>query len=380
MKQQRRMILCRVFLAFSMASMCLADEQPESAPADGEKRPELSTYPAAAATIENILNTAVQNIARRYNLNESQTRYTDEMMKTEVHKFLLEHENVVWPVIRDLLSTQVIGKAPDDDAKMKSIGKVTRPLAELAKEAILRSNAQWREILTDEQKKVHDFDLSEMEKQFERIDANLESWEQGKRTEDSIFGSNKRVVEGSPPRPPKPPEKELRESPVEESLKITTLFDTFAEEFIKEYDLSESQIDTARSILKEFKAKANDFKNTKKHEFAELASEQKQAIEARDRGKLKEVEAKRKTLLEPVYTLFGEMEGRLKGLLTSAQLERSAANVPSSEPGAAPASAKVHRESKDTGAAKKVSDSIKPEAKGESASDKSSATRTRDDS
>ncbi len=304
------------------APLCLAvDPQPTETK---QKRLTIPTSPAATATIEQILETAVRNIARRYNLNAAQTAHTDEMMKTEVHKFLLEHEDVVWPVIRDLLSAQALGGPPDDVELMKRIGKAAGPLARLAQEAIYRANDEWRKILTDEQKELHDYDLEEMSKNFEGIHGRMQSWTEGKSTEQGLFPPPEPVGKG-PRRPRKPPERAIPEGPADVLVNIPTLFDTFVEAFITDYQLDESQIETARSILKEFKAKANGIKNAKKHEFAKLAGEQRKAIEDRNRAKLKKVEAARKKLLEPVYELFAQMEGRLRGLLTSRQLERYAA-------------------------------------------------------
>ncbi|MHC4695160.1 MAG: hypothetical protein ACYTFA_00280 [Planctomycetota bacterium] len=324
MRLRHRTNLAAVFVAFTAIPLCFAiDPQPTET-----KQEELSvpTSPTATATIEQILETAVRNIARRYNLNEAQTQFTDEIMKMQVKKFLLEHEDEVWPVIRDLLSAQALGGPPDDVELMKRIGKAAGPLAELAQKAIFEANAEWRKILTDQQKELHDYDLAEMEKNFEGIYGRLKSWEQGKRTDQGIFPPAEPPGKG-PRRPRKPPNEPLSEGPPVVHINIPTLFDTFVEEFIKDYRLDESQIDTARSILKEFKAKANNIKNAKKHEFAKLAGETKKAIDDRNRAKLREVEAARKKLLEPVYELFTQMEGRLKGLLTTMQRERySAAN------------------------------------------------------
>ena len=338
MRLRHRTDLLAVFMVFIAAPLCFA-EDPEPTEAKQQEL-KVPSSPTATATIEQILDRAVQNIARRYNLNAAQTQFTKEIMKMEVNKFLLEHEDEVWPVIRDLLSAQALGGPPDDLDLMKRIGKAAGPLARKAQEAILRANAEWRKILTDEQKELHDYDLAEMDKNFEGIHGRLQSWAEGKRTEEGIFPPPEPPGQ-SPRRPRKPPEKPLPERPAEVPVNIPTLFDTRVEEFIKDYQLDESQIDTARSILKEFKAKANDIKNAKKHEFAKLAGDQRKAIDEHNRPKLKEVEAARKKLLEPVYELFAQMEERLRGLLTSQQLERHSAAQQ------ADAGAKPKREARD---------------------------------
>ena len=54
-------------------------------------------------------------------------------------------------------------------------------------------------------------------------------------------------------------------------------------EFIKEYELNEGQITAARSILVEFKGKANDFKNAKKKENEEQVLPDRARVR-RDKG------------------------------------------------------------------------------------------------
>ena len=283
--------------------------------------------PTAAATVERICNQAVENIARRYNLNDAQTAVTRRIMTRDVTRFLKEHEEVVWPVIRELLTNQL--RAPDSPKDLQRVGKVARELASLAQEAIFRANEEWRGILTEEQKQVHDFDLAEMDKTFSQIDRNFAEWEQGKASHKSIFPPPNTGA-GSPGRPEKPPEDYLPD-PVDDTFKVR-IFDTFVEEFIKDYVLDPAQIEAARSILKEFKAKANDFKNSKKAEFAKIEAARNAALAEGDYAAARKKDAERKELLEPVYQLFAKMEDRLRNLLTTSQVEIYAAKNKAEEP------------------------------------------------
>jgi len=286
--------------------------------------------PGAEATIEMICEQAVKNIAMRYNLNETQTAQTNALMKREVDKFLRDHEDEIWPLMRSMLATQLAAKPPDDPEEMKRLGKAARPIVQLAKEAIFTANEEWRAILTPEQKRVHDFDLGEMEKTFEKIDQNFSSWAEGVPKDNPLFPPAGQIPEGSPPRPPRPTEG----LPPRVDTPNLTIFDTFVEEFIKDYKLNEGQIDTARSILKEFKEKATVITSAKKEEFAKIATEREAATKSVDRAKIAELEQEYKKLLDPVYQLFGQMEERLKGLLNSAQLEQYTAKHQATEPGA----------------------------------------------
>ncbi|MCH9001557.1 MAG: hypothetical protein IIC02_03200 [Planctomycetes bacterium] len=139
--------------------------------------------------------------------------------------------------------------------------------------------------------------------------------------------------------------------------------------FIKDYELDAAQIETARSILKEIKAKARDFQANKKKAFAEIEKERNRAIAEKDAKKRREADAKRKKLIEPVYKLFADMEGRLKGLLTTVQVERFNAKAKDGEAEKAKTVVKKRAAPKKDQATKTASDQTKSESTG-SKSDK----------
>lgn len=269
------------------------------------------------ATIDKIMEQAVRNISRRYNLNDAQTQETDKLMKREVRRFLKEHEKVIWPLIRDLLVYQAGGKPPEDREKIKELGKAARPLAQLAEEAILQANMEWRQFLTEEQLRTHDFDLAEMKKTFSQIDKNFGDWEAGSPTDGPIIPTAEPLA-SSPPKPKKPsvglpgPERRLMDPGV---------FDAIVDKFLKDYDLDQGQIDSARSILVEFKDKAAAFQTANKTQFEEVAGKMSAAMAKRDREQLAEAETARKKLLEPFHELVTEMQTRLDALLTTTQKE-----------------------------------------------------------
>jgi len=296
-----------------------------ASPADGKPSGKSSSTATDAAqlptqaTIEMIMNEAVNNIARRYNLNDEQTKKTDEIMKREVNKFLKDHEADVWPIIRDLLSSNFGMNPSNNPDELKRIGKSAQPLLKLAKDAIYKGNEEWRKYLNDGQRSTHDYDLNEMDKTFSQIEENFQSWAEGKAVDGGIFPPPP-PPNLSPPTPHRPPPGLPK--PEVEIFVRTTLFDTVVEEFIKEYELNAAQIDAARSILSEFKAKAVDFKKANRAELSLIAHELGEATEAHDLDRVAKAEAERKRFMRPVYELFGEMDERLNALLTTLQIER----------------------------------------------------------
>lgn len=283
------------------------------------------TRPVAEQTVERIVDQAVINIGLRYNLNDEQLEKTGQIMKTYVSGFLNRHEEDIWPAIRELLGSNL--QAPKDEADMRRLGTAARKLAKLAHKAVKDGNAEWRKILTEEQKKTHDYDLAELDKTFAQMDQNFGAWEDGRSTDNPIFGNRREQLaraKKGPPTPPRPPKGAVtgKRDPFELSV-----FDAFVEQFIKDYVLDGAQIESARSILKEIKAKARDFQTANKDKFVEIEKARNAAIAAKDAKKRRAADVKRKKLIEPVYQLFAEMEGRLKGLLTTVQVERHAAKA-----------------------------------------------------
>lgn len=274
-----------------------------------------------AASVDAIMAQAVKNIGRRYNLNEAQLEKTHEIMQREVYRFLQQHEEKIWPLIRELLDANLGLTPPSDKDLAKRVGQGALPILEAAKEAILRGNEEWRMYLDESQKPMHDYDLQEMEKTFGQIEQNFEKWAGG--NPGPIFPPPPDPTT-SPARPPKPLPGLPEAGVVEVVFNVRKLFDSYVEEFIKRYDLSPGQIDTARSILKDYRQKALTFRDANVKELAAIAKEWKKAQEAGNREKLREAESKRKDLLKDVYVLFAQMDDRLNAILTTSQRTRSA--------------------------------------------------------
>lgn len=311
-------------LTLAFGTVLMAQEGSSAPP---PTQPQAQDQVLSSTTVEGIMTQAVKNIARRYNLNDEQMQYTDRMMKERVTKFLKDHEREVWPIIRELLASGL--QAPQDAETRKRIGAAARPLAELAREEIFKANYEWREILTDDQRALHDFDLKEMELQFEMIDKNFVDWSEGKATDQGVFPPPPREM-GAPPRPqrpgpglthPKSPPKASLPEPVHATVDIG-IFEAIVEQFIKDYELDEGQRDSARSILAEFKGKAAAYKESKKEEFAKAAADQKDALAKADREAIARASRAQEELVAPLHSYLEQMDVRLKGLLTTAQIEK----------------------------------------------------------
>lgn len=281
------------------------------------------------ATIERIMQLATRNIAKRYSLNDAQTEETMKLMQREVYRFLRENENDVWPVLRDLLASRL--RTPNDPNLMKNLGKSAHPILEKAKKAIYEANEEWRHYLTEEQTKMHDWDLAEMRKTFDTIDQRFSQWAEGERPQnDNLFPQPNLAL--SPLPPTRPQQGKLPTDNIKIAFDPQHIFEIMVKEFIKEYALRRDQITAARSILEEFKIKADDFHTMNKRAIASIIAEKEDALLRRDIPSLKKAETKRKKLYQPVYTLGDQMKNRLMALLETSQIQRHQALHPSMAP------------------------------------------------
>jgi len=349
-------------ICWQVATVQSRAEDPK--PKTGE--PAQTIDPGDKATVERIMDTAVNNIARRYNLSARQTDKTREIMYREVTRFLRDHEDQVWPLIRDFLTQKGLGQPPSDVEEMKRIGKAAGPMMELIREAIIRGNQEWRLYLTEEQKAMHDYDMAEIDRTFEQIDENLDRWAQGDTGAGGVFPPPPPPNAG-PAQPPRPPDDAELEAEIV-TFEPKRLFDAFVENFIKQYHLDESQIDAARSILVEYKTKAVDFKNNHKSELRVIGAKWLAAQEAGNRQLLLQAEAEQKELLAPVHAMLAEMQDRLMSLLTTSQKDRfaaatkRAARTKKEEPNRA--DAPKPQEKKDEPEVKKANSPAQPEPSG----------------
>ena len=284
--------------------------------------PPQGALPPNFPSLEQIMERACHNIGRRYNLNDEQLAATLDLMKKRVYEFLADNHDEVWPLLRDLTLTQ-LGTNPDvlEGDQLKRLGKGALPLLEKAKKAILDGNQEWAKILTPQQLAKHQFDLEKMEEQFQAIEDNFQNWADGVPTEQGIFPPP-RYYPDDPPTPEKPPDG-IPKLPKPEVSEITLgLFETRVEEFIREYQLDNTQIESARSIMREYQEKARQHQKRHEQDFAQLAADREKAFKAKDRKAIAAADERERELRKPIQESFGQMEERLMALLTQAQRER----------------------------------------------------------
>jgi hypothetical protein len=277
--------------------------------------------------VEQLMNRAADNISARYNLNAWQRQQTREMLIRETTEFLNEHEDI-WPVVRDLARLQQQGVEPQGKIGQQLSAKVL-PLLQEIEETIYEANERWRDILTEDQKRMHDHDLADMAKTFAKMDDNYRRMSEGQPGQPKIF-PDRNDQAGAPKQPPKPVPS-YKAAPIDPIKRVTPTedaWDRYVEDFIRDFRLDDSQSDSAYSILKECKRRARDYRNGKRSEFAQVQDRIKDANRGNQSpnvrtAKLRVWKQIERKLTQPIHDLFLELQTRLERIPTDAQRARA---------------------------------------------------------
>lgn len=256
--------------------------------------------------VSQMMEDAVMQIARRYNLNKAQENYTRLILKTRVQDFLADHESEVRQLLKESFEMRIKGSKPDD---LKSWAERAQPVYEAAMNAILEGNQEWGDILDAEQKLQHEQDLSQMRSQFDRINTMLDGWKGG------TGGTSTQTTPSNGSQAPNPQHKISIDPPVA-TPDIEDEWLQYVNKFILAYGLDAKQDVAARSIYDEQRKKAKTFRESKKKLFDQVRRQFEEATGEDARLKAERIKF---ALESQIRTLFVELEKRLEAGLTSEQ-------------------------------------------------------------
>lgn len=258
--------------------------------------------------VEAMMEDAVQQISRRYNLTKEQEDYTRVFLKKRVREFLDKYETDVRELLQESINIRT-GKVTEPSA-LADWAVRAMPVYDAATKAILDGNHEWGVILDEKQKETHEKDLRLMDANFKNVTGTLNRWAEGKgNSRESAGGS---VGTDGTARPIGPIRQEIEDAWI-----------AYVNQFINAYQLDEAKKISARDkIHKEQFDKAKLFREANKDKFKALETERRKigALPVAERGKkLREISDRKHDLERPIYRLFVEMSRRLDTLPTSKQ-------------------------------------------------------------
>lgn len=134
--------------------------------------------------IDSMVDNYARLLSRKYTLTPEQEEFTKAYLHDTADRFLGQHKDEMFAIIDEMFAVR--GGASITPEEIVAWGQRALPLYDEAKKLIIDGNTQWREILTDEQKKIHDADLELMNTNFVRMDEQLGRIARGEMTVDEF--------------------------------------------------------------------------------------------------------------------------------------------------------------------------------------------------
>jgi len=314
MQRSRLMATWLMGMALLMAGASAASAQNPDPPAKDGKPTALS-HPNNPELwdVQAMMEDAVRQIARRYNLNDAQENYTRLLLVKNTTAFLDQYEKDIRELLKESIDLR-LGIIKGDADIYKRWAERAAPIYEAAKVAILDGNMEWRNVLNDQQKKTHDLDLSLMKSQFEQVSRTLDTWKGGGGPTGALAKAANDAAR-----------KELGQSQTAVHLNPEDQWLAYVNKFIATYQLDEKQSIAARDkIHKEMRAEAEKYREKQKKEFDKIND-----VLKTDAKKIKprELMQRRQELEQPIRDLFVEMHKRLLQLANTKQIASADAQM-----------------------------------------------------
>ncbi len=266
---------------------------------------------------DKMIEMACDQIGRRYNLTPEQDEYTRALMSQRVKRFLATYEGEIRSLLKEAWTLRLRRETPTTETA-RTWAERAAPIFKAAKKEILEGNQEWREVLNEQQQRIHDVDMRVMDANFRVTSQRLDRWRGGgfDESRDWARGGFLGAI-ARPQRPTSPPKLRDRGLPrVQEDY-----WEQYVRRFIQNYKLDESQTQAAQSILSECKQRAKEYRQGRKEQFEKANTKYREALAATPRNVESIREARRQVseLNRPIKELFRELRDRLDGIPTAAQ-------------------------------------------------------------
>ncbi|MCG3137241.1 MAG: hypothetical protein HJJLKODD_01084 [Phycisphaerae bacterium] len=265
--------------------------------------------------VEDMMQRACDGISAHYKLDDKQKDFTCKLLTERVTKFLDSYDKDLWPVLADLTPFQYSGDKPDAETA-KRIAARGYPVFLEAQKEIMKAQDEFRQILSDDQKKIHDQDLKQLKRTFETMDGTFRNWREGKVQ--SPAGINVAL----------PGQQNLLGGPGQQAGRSRAsspeaLWEKYVREFIAKYQLDEKQKTAALAVLKDLKDQAERYRtaNTKELAESEAYVQEVQSAKPVDLKALEQAKMIRDLYYKPFNDWFEELKSRLDLIPTAQQKE-----------------------------------------------------------
>ena len=143
-----------------------------------EERPR-KTF-SSLINVDALVDNYIRFVARKYDLTDDQDAYTEQLVRARVDDFLARHQDELTGLVDRLVDVRTGGDiAPEE---LIAWGRRMQPIYLEAKEVIVETNDEWREILTEAQRRIHDEDVKLMYQSFTTTEDQIDRLMAGEMT------------------------------------------------------------------------------------------------------------------------------------------------------------------------------------------------------
>lgn len=262
---------------------------------------------------QTMMQQACDGIAVHYKLDARQKDFTCNLLTERVTRFLGKHEKEFWPLLMELTEYQLQGKQPDGETA-QTIGRRGSPLFQDARNEIMKAQDDFRQILTDEQKAIHDKDLKGLNHQMSSIEQQFQNWSEGKPGSRIPLSD---VQIGPPGAGGKFMPVPLRQNKITRESE----WERYVKRFIENYRLDETQKAAALAVWKGLEEQAVQYRKSHQKELEEADKRVRDAQLAKpfDKDILDGAKRIQQSLNKPFEDWFTELKTRLEQIPTEKQ-------------------------------------------------------------
>lgn len=149
-------------------------------PVAAQEKEAVGGYSAVIDNIDLLIDNYARFLARKYDLTDEQDSFTRDLLRTRAYSFLDKHEHDLRGLVDRLFEVRT-GAAMSPEELVEWGSRVT-PIYDEAKSLILAGNNDFRTVLNEQQQKIHDADLKQMDETFQTVDDQLHRIAKGEMT------------------------------------------------------------------------------------------------------------------------------------------------------------------------------------------------------
>jgi hypothetical protein len=146
-------------LAVGLAGWAIAQDEPRRG------------YSTILDNADVLIDNYARFLARKYDLTEEQSTFTQKLLHDRAQQFLERHKPELSGLVDRMFEVRTGGEM--DPSELLNWGRQVMPIYNEAKKIILEANDEWRSVLTDQQRQIHDEDLKLMHESFATTEDQL---------------------------------------------------------------------------------------------------------------------------------------------------------------------------------------------------------------